>query len=54
MTERLEAIRWYKEDHLPGSGLLDQLHELKNKLLGCWCKPLPCHGDVLVELVNQL
>ena len=21
--------------------------------LGCWCKPQQCHGDVLVELVNQ-
>ena len=21
--------------------------------LGCWCKPEDCHGDVLVELVNQ-
>ncbi len=21
--------------------------------LGCWCKPEACHGDVLVELVNQ-
>jgi hypothetical protein len=54
MTERLEAIRWYREKHLPSSGLLDQLHELKDKLLGCWCKPLPCHGDVLAELVNRL
>jgi hypothetical protein len=27
--------------------------ELDNKRLGCWCKPLPCHGDVLRELVLQ-
>ena len=30
--------------------LLIQIHELKDKNLGCWCKPLPCHGDVLAEL----
>ncbi len=29
MTERLESIRWYREEHLPNSGLLDQIHELE-------------------------
>lgn len=23
---------------------------LKGQVLGCWCKPLACHGDVLVKL----
>ena len=57
MTERLEVIRWHKEEYLPGSGLLDQIHELKDKILGCWCKKpkaLPCHGDVLAKLANSL
>lgn len=26
--------------------------ELKGKVLGCWCKPLPCHGDVLARIAN--
>jgi hypothetical protein len=26
--------------------------ELKGKLLGCWCPPEPCHGDVLAEIAN--
>lgn len=29
------------------------LEELRGKNLGCWCKPGPCHGDVLMELLNQ-
>ena len=34
--------------------LLSQIRtELKGKVLGCWCAPLPCHGDTLVELANQ-
>jgi hypothetical protein len=53
MNERKEAIRWYKEEHLPNSGLINQVSELKGKILGCWCKPLPCHGDVLVELADK-
>lgn len=28
------------------------LDELKGKDLVCWCAPLPCHADVLLELAN--
>jgi len=33
--------------------LMAQLSFLKGKRLGCWCKPKPCHGDVLAELANK-
>jgi hypothetical protein len=26
--------------------------KLKGKVLGCWCAPKPCHGDVLLEIAN--
>lgn len=26
--------------------------ELRGKVLGCWCAPQPCHGDVLLEVAN--
>jgi Domain of unknown function (DUF4326) len=32
--------------------LLKQIHGLKDKTQGCWCKPLPCHGDILAELAD--
>ena len=25
----------------------------EDAVLGCWCKPGPCHGDVIVELHNR-
>lgn len=25
--------------------------ELSGKTLGCYCAPLPCHGDVLAEVI---
>ena len=28
------------------------VEELRGKDLVCWCAPLPCHGDVLLELAN--
>jgi len=27
--------------------------ELRGKVLGCFCAPLPCHGDVLAEIANE-
>jgi len=28
--------------------------DLEGKTLGCWCKPAPCHGDVLMEFYVRL
>ena len=33
--------------------LMASLHELHGKVLGCWCAPQRCHGDVLVKLANE-
>lgn len=27
--------------------------ELRGKVLGCWCAPKPCHGDILVEFAES-
>jgi len=56
LSTRKECIEAYREWITNGDGkyLLNDLHELKGKTLGCWCKPKTCHGDVLVELVNNL
>lgn len=31
-----------------------RIHELKGKVLGCFCKPLQCHGDIIIEYLNTL
>jgi len=50
---RHEAIIKYKEYIKNNQELMDSLHELKGKKLGCYCKPKSCHGDVLVELIEK-
>ena len=50
---RAEVIEKYRQWILGQPELLADLHELKGKTLGCWCSPLPCHGDVLVELIDR-
>lgn len=32
----------------------DSLLKLKGKTLGCWCNPEPCHGDILLKLIEIL
>lgn len=53
---REQVIAQYKEWITEGEGkhLLNDLHELAGKRLGCFCKPKACHGDVLVELFNKV
>jgi hypothetical protein len=53
VENREEAIARYREYILKKPELLELLPSLKGKRLGCHCKPLPCHGDVLVELIEK-
>ena len=48
-----EALSKYKEHILSTPELYDSLCELEGKTLGCFCKPKPCHGDILLELISQ-
>ena len=50
---RKEVLAKYRAHVLSRPDLLARLHELKNKTLGCWCKPKwACHGDILAELAD--
>ena len=49
---RIEVIKKYRKWIISNKELLNQIDELKGKRLGCWCKPKPCHGDVLVEVLT--
>jgi len=31
--------------------VIESLHELEDKILVCFCKPLQCHGDILIDLL---
>ena len=42
---------WLNKPHM--KWLRDKMRaELRGKVLGCYCKPKACHGDVIVEIVN--
>lgn len=54
---RDEALRRFREYIISRKELMDRLEELKGKTLGCWCmgsdKGEPCHGEILIELLNE-
>lgn len=51
---REEVIEKYKDWLLAQPELVESARrELHGKVLGCWCKPKTCHGDVLVEIVDS-
>lgn len=51
---RYEVIEKYRKWFIAQPELMAALPALKGKILGCHCKPLACHGDVLVDLIEDL
>lgn len=49
---REEVIRKYEKYLLDNPKLMEDLSELKGKRLACYCKPLACHGDVLIKYIK--
>lgn len=50
---RKEVISKYRKYVLDNPSLLEEIYKLKGKILGCWCYPLPCHGQVILEIIDN-
>ena len=50
---REDVIKQYGDWIQTQPHLLNSLEELRGKTLGCFCSPQACHGDILVELLNN-
>ena len=52
-NSRKKCLERY-EDHIRRNpDLFNAVMELEGKELGCWCKPSPCHGDILIKLFKE-
>jgi ribA/ribD-fused uncharacterized protein len=49
---REQSIEKYRQYAHESAIIKSNLHKLKGKVLGCYCKPLACHGDVLIEMLK--
>lgn len=53
VSSREEAISRYEEWIRSSEEHLRDLREIAGRVLGCWCAPKPCHGDVLIRLCRE-
>jgi hypothetical protein len=51
---RAEVIVKYEAWLRTQDHLMAALPELRGRVLGCWCKPEACHGDVLARLADEV
>ena len=53
---RQMVIDWYREwfyDQLRIPEFREAVENLRGKRLGCYCKPAQCHGDIIVEFLEN-
>jgi hypothetical protein len=41
--EQLKNPEWARE-----------FYKIEGKILGCFCKPKQCHGDIIVEVLDDI
>lgn len=52
--EWLRGYSFTEFNQIQRKWILDNLHTLKGKKLGCFCKPKQCHGEILIKLLNEI
>jgi len=52
-NNRKLVLNKYEEYIRSKPELMASIPELVDQVLGCWCYPEECHGDVLVKLVKE-
>jgi hypothetical protein len=50
--DRDTVIRLHRAWIMRRPGLLRRIPSLNGKVLGCYCAPAACHGDMLADLVE--
>jgi hypothetical protein len=51
---REEVIQKYEADIIDKPIIIAMIKaELKGKILGCYCKPKACHGDILARIAEE-
>lgn len=46
--------KWFDMKILQDAMFRRRVQELRGKILGCFCKPARCHGDVIVTYLNRV
>jgi len=55
VSSREEAISRFEEEARNSISILREIERLpEDAILGCWCYPLRCHGDVIIKLWKEI
>lgn len=54
-----ETVQIVRRHKVPWLGTPEQIREFifalpEDAVLGCWCAPQPCHGDVIVSMWKEM
>jgi len=52
-AEVIRKFRLYFAERLKEKEFRNAILALQNKVLGCYCAPLACHGDVIAEFIDK-
>lgn len=50
---RKQVIEKFREYFYSNEELQNEVLKLKGKILGCYCKPKSCHGDIYIEFLKE-
>lgn len=51
---REESFMQYDRYIRNNAYLMSRIMELDGKILGCWCHPKKCHGDIIIAIINEI
>jgi len=53
-TQVIDQYRQYFQDRIKNDPVFRKaVLSLRGKILGCFCAPRPCHGDVIVDWIEN-
>ena len=52
--DTLKCYEEYLDSRLKETDFLSEFKKLKGKKLGCFCKPKPCHVDIIVKKIEDV
>jgi hypothetical protein len=56
--DRQQCVQLYREYFykriLTDTDFRDKVLSLRGKILACWCAPLECHGEIIIEYLEGL
>ena len=51
---REEVLAKYEAYLRSNDELMSRILELDGKVLGCWCAPKKCHGDIIIKIIKEI